>query len=99
MSIWDILQDGADGLNVGSFRTNGAAQTTYGSIVNYYETQALGHSSYVTQSTIWIQAPESGLGVHAQDFATNTPEPGRLAMCIGMGISGVGFLIRKRRRN
>jgi hypothetical protein len=98
LSIWDIIQDGGDGLGTGSFRTNGAAQTTYGSMVGYYETLAAGHSSYVTPNAIWIQSSESPLGTHAQDFATNTPEPDSLAIFVGLSISGAGFFMGKRRR-
>jgi hypothetical protein len=45
----------------------------------------------------WL-SPYDSNGIHYQDLVTTTPEPGNLPMLVGMTITGVGFLIRRRRR-
>ena len=94
---WDIIQDGGDGIGTGTFQTDSGAQTTYGSLVSLYETEAATHSSYSSVRSMFIQAPTSAVGTHQQNFTTAVPEPGVMAMLAGMVIPGA-MLLRRRKK-
>ena len=99
LSIWDIMQDGGDGLGGGGVQLAGS--TTNYSVLNalsgYYEQQAAAHSNYQSQTAEWIQAPIGPNGGHAQDYVTEVPEPaGFLPMLLGVG--GLAALAVARRR-
>lgn len=103
LSIWDILQDGADGVNNGLVRTDATGSTAYSSLVTFYEAQALSHNNFSTSALKFVQAPVNFTApstfVHAQDFLSRTsvPEPGAVAMFVGTGVVGMmGLSMRKR---
>jgi hypothetical protein len=78
MSIWDIVEDGGDGLTmgqvqVGSSDAGSSDAAAYGSLVGYYENQAASHTDYTSNTAGWIQAPEQPLGTHFQDYVYEKP--------------------------
>ncbi len=98
MSIWDIVQDGGDGLATGTLQAKGE-NANLDALVAYYEGLAGQHSAYTSQTTTWIQAPVDAKGAHLQDFATSSvPEPGSVAMLAGLFVSGSGMVFRRRNR-
>ncbi len=69
LSIWDIVQDGGDGLSAGQVQAGAADAATYGTLVNAYENEAsVFASNYQSGTAIWVQAPVDALGNHQQDF-------------------------------
>ena len=94
---WDIIQDGGDGMTAGTLRADSGTQSTYGSLVSLYETQAASNSSYASVRSMFIQAPTSTIGSHQQNFTTAVPEPGVMAMLAGMVIPGALFLRRRKK--
>jgi hypothetical protein len=101
LAIWDIMNDGGDGLSAGNFRLISGDGNA--SNVNSLESTAYGYNGALGSLT-WIVNPKTGNGVGApyQDFAIRgnnyaVPEPGlfTLAACIGTGV--FGFWRRKRR--
>lgn len=102
LSIWDINQDGGDGMTAGNLQLASAYQTTLDGLVSYYEKQASYQTSYQSSTATWIQAPVAGDGTHLQDFVelspAPVPEPGVLVTGASLiGMTGLG-LIRGRRR-
>jgi hypothetical protein len=100
LSIWDIGQDGADGLAAGTMQGDAGTQASFSGLVNYYE--ALARANMNTPSAVawWIQAPRDSDNNHAQDFVflgPAVPEPGSMAMLVAL-LLAVGFmrLIRGR---
>ncbi len=96
LAQWDLAQDGGDGLSAGTTRVNGADLTTYGSIVNFFETQAASHSTYVGKAD-FIQGPTASIGNHAEFFTAVVPEPGTYAMIAGMSVPGLILMARRRK--
>ena len=79
LSIWDIVQDGANGLGTGGVRLWNPGATNYDgysasvysqltSLTGYYENQAAQHSTYQSSTATWIQAPRNGSDGHYQDY-------------------------------
>ena len=77
LSIWDIMQDGANGLGTGSVQLWNPAGTQYSSLYNYslltsltgyYETQAAANAGYQSNTAYWIQAPRNSSDGHDQDY-------------------------------
>lgn len=107
LSIWDIVQDGGDGLASGTFQSNLSKGDKRNLLVGYYESIASQNSSYTSDTSTWIQAPVTS-GKHLQDFATSStpgqirvadvPEPGSFAMIAGLCVSGTGLAFRRRTR-
>jgi len=106
LSIWDIVQDGGDGLNKGSVVTESSTQAAMGGLVSYYEAQASAHSNFSSDVVEWIQAPRSADGSHAQDFlavvpnVVAAPEPSvwMTGLTLAGGIGGAMFRGRRRVR-
>lgn len=84
LAEWDIVQDGGDGLNQGSIRADASAFGAFGSMVGYYQAQALSHAAAVNQagasglaaassSAYWIQSPRDSAGGHLQDYVYLRP--------------------------
>lgn len=97
LSIWDIMQDGGDGIysGEGSIVADSSAQTAYGSLVTYYEAQAAQHTDYTNNYIHWEQAPMSN-GTHSQEFIGVLPEPSGLeAFACMAGVLGVVALRRR----
>ncbi len=97
LSIWDIAQDGGDGLGAGELRAN----TNLSALTNTYLSQAASHSGYTSQTAEWIQAPVACDSSHKQDYVTKTaavPEPGSFPLLL-VGLTGLGgWAARKQRR-
>ena len=105
ISIWDIIQDGADGIANGQIKVD----SSYLSLVNFYEGKAAGFANTGSASSDWIQAPRnsSDPSNHSQEFVFDgtplhttgspVPEPGPLAMLASLG-AAVGGLLLKRLR-
>lgn len=104
MAIWDIVQDGGDGIHVGNGKvvTDASGFTNYSNLVNYYEVQAAAHSDYTSTTAKFAQSPlyQNVTGGHYQDFiystAMPTPEAGT-AIALMLLTSG-GILLGGRRR-
>lgn len=96
LSIWDIAQDGGDGLGAGQLR----ADTDLGALTDTYLSQAAAHGSYTSQTAEWIQAPIACDNSHKQDYVTKVaavPEPGTFPLLL-LGLTGLGaWVVRKRR--
>jgi len=97
LAIWDILQDGGDGLAAGSFTS------TSGYDISAILTDASSITSSYTGSAIWIEAQRQGTprtaGNHVQDWAYSCPVPEPVFLQFGamMGLGGVGvFRLRRK---
>ena len=103
VAIWDIVQDGADGIHPGSGKVvlDAGAATNFSGLVSYYEKLAASHSTYTSSTAFFAQAPLTP-GGHYQDFiystALPTPEAGS-AMALTMLMLGGFFLTGRRRRS
>lgn len=103
-AIWDIVQDGADGVSKGSMQLSSSSATNYSKYVSYYESLAAQHTSYSSTTAYFVQSPLNVQGAdgtsHYQDFvystALPTPEAGT---GIAMGVLFFGALLLFRRRN
>ncbi len=74
--------DTADGWFETSTNTTGAGAHRPNSAGAFVADSVLGHSAFQVNGTV----------------VSTTPEPGALALFVASGLSGAGFLIRKRRR-
>lgn len=95
LAIWDILQDGGDGMQLGSFMSNA---NSYYAAVNAVLADASSIDSSYVGSAIWIEAQRGATaGAHVQDWAyTPVPEPVFMQMGALVGLSGAGLLRRRR---
>lgn len=108
LSVWDILQDGGDGLTAGQVQTGASDAAIYGGLVSYYEGQAAAHTGYTSQTAGWVQAPQETLGQHMQDYVYEkpgmfpspqaVPEPGVSAILSSLGLVAGGFWLRRKRQ-
>lgn len=81
MAIWDIVQDGGDGLNTGQVKLDNTSQLLfYGNAVNQIETDAFTQisSSYTNSDIDWLQSQRStslvnGKYAHLQDYVYYNP--------------------------
>lgn len=104
VAIWDIVQDGGNGVGTGQGMVilSAADNTTYGSIVNFFETQAATHTNYTNSQVTFVQSPNTlsgGVFTHNQDFLSkaSVPEPGAVTLFIGTGVLGMmGLSLRKK---
>lgn len=102
---WDIIQSGGQGLS-GKVRVDSAAASSYGSLVNYYETLAAGHADYTSTTASWVQAPLDASGNHMQDYVyenhapqgtpSPVPEPGMPTFLGCLGLVVGGLLLRRK---
>lgn len=113
LAIWDITQDGGDGLTTGNFQASGANVTSIASLVSGYstswETLALAYENSTNQFTYWVQSgrdnktDNSPTADHLQDFVFRSSAPiPEASTLIGfgslIGIGGIGLLHNKRTR-
>lgn len=108
LSIWDIVQDGGNGLTTGQVQAASSDVTAYGSLVSSYEAEAAGYTGYTSNTAGWIQAPESPLGTHFQDYVYEkpasshdspqaVPEPGITTFLFCMALAAGGFWLSRRK--
>ena len=105
LGIWDIVRDGGDGLSAGQLQAGTPDATTYGGLVSYYEGLATQHSSYLSDTAYWVQAPQQTLGQHLQDYVYEkpagpqaVPEPGMPTTLSCLALVVGGLWLRRRRR-
>lgn len=107
LAIWDIVQDGGDGVTNGSFRASGTNVTAVASLISGYETAAQAFKSTTNSYSVWIESGRtnavnnSQTGDHLQDFAFRSSSPiPEASTLIGfgslVGIGGLGLLRNKR---
>ncbi len=97
LAIWDINQDGGDGMSAGTFQL-GASSASYATQVNYFETLAAAHTTYTSNKVGFIQGPSTAIGAHQQFFSAVVPEPSTYAMMAGMVFAGTAMLRKRSRR-
>ena len=108
LSIWDIVQDGGDGLTAGQVQAGSSDAAAYGSLVGYYENQAAWHTDYTSSTAGWIQAPENPIGTHFQDYVYEkpletrdrlqaVPEPSMTAFISCLSLVASAFWLRRRK--
>ena len=108
MSLWDIVEDGGDGLTAGQVQAGSSDAAAYGSLVGYYENQAASHTDYTSNTAGWIQAPEQPLGTHFQDYVYEkpltshdnpqpVPEPSFTAFASCLSLVAGAFWLRRRK--
>ncbi len=104
LSVWDILQDGGDGLAAGQVQTGASDAGAYGGLVSYYEGLAAAHTGYASGTAGWVQAPQPSLGQHMQDYVYEkpaapqaVPEPGMTAFLPALALVAGGFWLRRKR--
>jgi hypothetical protein len=103
VAIWDIVQDGGDGVSKGTTQLDSSSTVNYSKYVSYYESLAAQHSTYTSSTAYFVQAPLNVPGAggtsHYQDFiystALPTPEAGT-GIAMGMLLFGGLFLFRRR---
>jgi hypothetical protein len=112
MAIWDISNQNGNTSKIaikGSTAAGTDSATFITSVDNFV---AAAYSNATSTSNVdWVQNIPGIGGTHLQDFAilpsgtnfngnpngyTNTPEPGSVAMLMGLGATGVGILRRRR---
>ncbi len=105
LSLWDILQDGGDGLTAGQVRTGASDAVAYGDLVSYYEGLAAGQTSYKSSTAGWVQAPQPSPGQHMQDYVYEkpvspqaVPEPGISAVLSSLSLVAGGFWLRRKKQ-
>ena len=108
LSIWDIVNDGGDGMAAGHMQAQAKDPGGYIGLVGYYEGQAAGQTSYQSSTAMWIQAPQTTLGQHLQDYVYEqpgnssapqaVPEPGMPAFLSCLSLVVGGLLLRRHRR-
>jgi len=106
LSVWDILQDGGDGLAAGRVQTGASDAGAYGGLVSYYEALASAHAGDASQTAAWAQAPLDAAGRHLQDYVYErpvaapaaVPEPGIVTFLSSLGLVAGGFGLRRRRQ-
>ena len=104
LSVWDILQDGGDGLTAGQVQTSASDAGAYGGLVSYYEGLAAAHTDYTSSTAGWVQAPQQTLGQHMQDYVYEkptapqaVPEPGMTAFLSCLSLVAGGFWLRREK--
>lgn len=105
LSVWDILQDGGNGLTAGQVQTGASDAGVYGGLVSYYEGLASAHAGYTSRTAGWMQAPQASLGQHMQDYVYEkpaspqaVPEPGVSAFLSSLSLVAGGFWLRRKRQ-
>lgn len=108
IAIWDIIQDGGDGLSAGDLRAGVNAGGSDGAQAIAWATTYLGllgtgaYDNRTPSHSLWIQSPRDSsnpLGDHKQDFVyTRVPEPAYVQMAALLGLGGLGLLRSRRRR-
>ena len=110
IAIWDLVQDGGDGVSAGTVRLDTAlhGQATsdnakFSPMVNFFESAALAAANAVggyKGRAYFIVAPttnSAGTFTHLQNFSAAVPEPGEMTMILGVGMMGVAGIYRKRK--
>ncbi len=105
LSVWDILQDGGNGLGAGQVQTGTSDAGAYGGLVSYYECLAAAHTGYTSRTAGWVQAPQTAPGQHMQDYVYEkpispqaVPEPGMTAFLSSLSLVAGGFWLRRKRQ-
>ena len=109
LSIWDIVKDGGDGMTAGQMQAQTKDAGGYLGLVGYYEGLAAGKTNYTSSTAMWIQAPESTLGQHLQDYVYEqpgtpngppqaVPEPGVPTMLFCLSLVVGGLMLSRHRR-
>ena len=105
LSLWDIVQDGGDGLSAGQVQAGASDASAYGSLVSYYEGLAALHTTYASDTATWVQAPQQTPGQHLQDYVYEkpvgpqaVPEPGMPTVLSCLSLILGGLWLRRRRQ-
>lgn len=101
LAIWDIANDGGDGMNSGNVQlVQGENDTaTLDPLVNNLETQASAYENTQFLNVKWIQAPIASGGFQSFAYVAPVPEAGTMAI-FGILLAGgaLGLRAMKKKR-
>jgi len=100
LAIWDIENDGGDGISVGKVVGDAGTQTTYGSLVSNLEAEASAFKDSQFLDVKWIQAPvvtENGSGFQSFGYLAPVPEAGTMTI-FGILLAGGAFRLRSAKK-
>jgi hypothetical protein len=98
LSIWDIETDAGDGLTSGQVVTDSGTASTYGSLVNTFESDAAAHMNDQYLDVKWIQAPIADGGYQSFGYVAAVPESSTITIFAFMLAGGLLCLRTARKK-
>ena len=97
VSIWDIENDGGDGISAGLVVGDGATIATYGSLISNFEAEASAHSGEQFGDVHWIEAPVAPGGFQSFGYVQPVPEAGTMTL-FGLLLAGGALRLRSAKK-
>lgn len=100
LAIWDIENDGGDGISAGKVVGDAGTQATYGGLVSDLESQALAFKDTQFLDVKWIQAPvvtANGSGFQSFGYLAPVPEAGTITI-FGILLAGGALRLRSAKK-